>query len=86
MLPEYWFLKVNDSHPLWEKFSNWLSEKVGKDNGANHWQYVGYDKTTNWRKGFNVWGYKPRKKTRSVQQITLEEWEQMTEGVHYEIY
>lgn len=78
-LPQFWAVKIDREHPLWEKFYEEIMQFYNISNTC-HWTHVGYDGSS--KSGYNM-ATGVDKFCRSVKEITLE---QFFGEPQYEIY
>ncbi len=78
-LPNYWCLKIDKEHPLWERFCDSIKENYPSVNNNSNWTYIGFDGTGG--AGYNQ-ASGADKFCKQTKLITLEEYFQ----IQYEIY
>ena len=81
-LPKYWAVKTDTSHPLWEKFKEWLILEMKKEDDYDNWDE---DDIEMWKYNWyspswiNAWNNLPF----SNSTITLEEWDSIVNPTTY---
>lgn len=80
-LPKYWAVKTNTSHPIFEKFYNWIRIKAEiKEDFYNKRSWYYWFDGSKWINWYRIGAALPNAFTNPVTLITLEEWNECING------